>query len=130
MVYTETEKQQLDGILQAFKEFIDERDYFDIIYSEKMGYLLIRTDRYELDPVQELNTAREMIDVLFYEVTTGIVFSPEYRCVVDGAYRLSPEGEAESRRQLKAIVEKIAEGREGYLEYIDEYLKYYKECYK
>ena len=41
MIYTEEVQKELDNILKAFKNYIDEQNYFDIVYSKKIGYVWI-----------------------------------------------------------------------------------------
>ena len=41
MVYTQAEKEKMALLLEMFPSFIREQDYFDIVYSEKLGYLRI-----------------------------------------------------------------------------------------
>lgn len=46
MIFKET-KRQLDSILTAFSKYIQEQNNFDIVYSEKAGYLWILAQRPE-----------------------------------------------------------------------------------
>ena len=41
MVYGNEEKAKMTQLLDAFQSFIQEQSYFDIVYSEKLGYLRI-----------------------------------------------------------------------------------------
>ena len=41
MVYEKDEKEKMDLLLEMFQSFIREQDYYDIVYSEKLGYLRI-----------------------------------------------------------------------------------------
>ena len=43
MVYTQEEKEKMDALLQAFQPYIDRQERFDIVYSQKAGYLRIIT---------------------------------------------------------------------------------------
>ena len=44
MIYTTEQKKKLDAILKAFENYIDGQDYFDIVYSKKIGYTWIVVD--------------------------------------------------------------------------------------
>ena len=44
MIYTDDVKKELDAILKAFENYIDGQDYFDIVYSKKIGYVWIVAD--------------------------------------------------------------------------------------
>ena len=37
MIYTEDVRKKLDAILKAFECYIDGQNYFDIVYSKKIG---------------------------------------------------------------------------------------------
>ena len=41
MVYSMDEKQKMNLLFTAFGDYISEHTYFDIVYSEKLGYLRI-----------------------------------------------------------------------------------------
>ena len=41
MVYTEQEKERMDLLLEAFREYVDHNPDFDIVYSAKAGFLRI-----------------------------------------------------------------------------------------
>ena len=41
MMYTEEVRKKLDMILKAFEGYIDDQDYFDIVCSKKIGYVMI-----------------------------------------------------------------------------------------
>ncbi len=56
MMYTEDVRKRLDGILKALESYIDG---FDIAYSKKIDYIMIR-------------------DVLFNEIINDVNVSPEY----------------------------------------------------
>ena len=44
MIYTTEQKKELDAILKAFENYIDGQNYFDIVYSKKIGYVWIVAD--------------------------------------------------------------------------------------
>ena len=44
MIYTEDVRKKLDAILKAFECYIDGQNYFDIVYSKKIGYVWIVVD--------------------------------------------------------------------------------------
>lgn len=41
MVYMQDEKEKMDLLMEMFRSFLREQSYFDIVYSEKLGYLRI-----------------------------------------------------------------------------------------
>ena len=128
--YTEAEKRRIDNILKAFADFIREQDYFDILYSEKLGYVQLYTKQNETEPVTVLKTAKEVADTLFYEVTSEVVYDPNNQRLEHDTLKLSAYEEAESRRRLMEIVGAMEEDRDHWTAYIDTYLRDYQENFK
>ena len=130
MIYTfEETRKKLESILKAFEKYIDSQDYFDILYSKKVGYLWIVVDPPGGAGAEQLDTPERMLDVLFNEVINDVINSPENRSHIPEARTLMGWEEAESRRQLTAILEQIEGGGAEYLEYLDEYIQDYQERY-
>ena len=123
--YTEEEKHRIDNILKAFADFIRGQDYFDIVYSEKLGYVQLLTGPEETEPVTVLPTAEDVIETLFYEVTTEVIYDPDNRRPDHDA--LSEEEETESRRRLTQIVNRMEEDRDHWIAYMDAYFRDYQE---
>ena len=65
MFYTEDVRKKLDAILKAFENYIDGQDYFDIVYSKKIGYAWIVVDPPGAAGAKQLDTPEKMLDVLF-----------------------------------------------------------------
>ena len=129
MVYTNEMKKKLDDILKAFEGYIDSQDYFDIVYSKKAGYLYVVVGPPEEAGPELLDTPEKMLDVLFNEVINDVINSPENTTHISDARTLTAWEEAESRRQLTAILEQIEDGGAAYLKFLDRYLKDYQEHY-
>jgi len=123
--YTEEEKHRIDNILKAFADFIREQNYFDIVYSEKLGYVQLFTGPEETEPATVLRSAEDVIETLFYEVTTEAVYDPNNQRPDHDA--LSEEEETESRRRLTEIVDRMEEDRDHWIAYMDAYFKDYQE---
>ena len=129
MIYTTEQKKKLDAILKAFESYIDGQDYFDIVYSKKIGYTWIVVDPPGGAGAEQLDTPEKMLDVLFNQVINDVINSPENTTHIPDARTLTEWEEAESRRQLTAILETIEDGRAEYLNYLDTYIKDYQERY-
>ena len=43
MIYTQEEKVKMDVLLQAFQSYVNDREDYDVLYSEKAGYLRVLT---------------------------------------------------------------------------------------
>ena len=129
MIYTEETRKKLESILKAFEKYIDGQDYFDILYSKKVGYLWVVVNPPGGAGAEQLDTPKRMLDVIFNEVINDVINSPENRSHIPEARTLTGWEEAESRRQLTAILEQIEGGGAEYLEYLDEYIQGYQERY-
>ena len=50
MIYTKQEKQKLKRVIAVFAERLKESDAFDLVWSDKVGYVLL--DMYDLENIQ------------------------------------------------------------------------------
>ena len=41
MIYTQEEKEKMDALLRAFQTYIHQQEHYDVLYSEKAGYLRV-----------------------------------------------------------------------------------------
>ena len=130
MFYTEDMKKKLDAILKAFESYIDGQDYFDIVYSKKIGYAWIVVDPPGGAGPKQLDTPEKMLAVLFNEVIYDVINSPENTTHIPDAHTLTEWEETESRRQLTAILETVEDGEAEYLSYLDAYIKDYQKRYR
>ncbi len=127
MIYTTEQKRKLDDILKAFGDYIDGQNYFDIVYSKKVGYVWI-----VIDPPGEgsvpLDTLESMLDNLFNDIINDVV-APRESTSLTETLTLTEREETECRRRITAILEQIEGGGAEYLEYLDEYIRDYQERY-
>lgn len=107
MIYTEENRKKLESILKAFEKYIDSQDYFDILYSQKVGYLWVVVNPPGGAGAEQLDTPKRMLDVIFNEVINDVINSPENRSHIPEASTLTGWEEAESRRQLTAILNRL-----------------------
>ena len=129
MIYADNVRKKLDAILKAFEGYIDSQDYFDIVYSKKVGYLYVVVGTPEEAGPELLDTPEKMLDVLFNEIINDVINSPKNKSHIPDARTLTEWEETESRRQLTAILEQIENGGAAYLKFLDRYLKDYQEHY-
>lgn len=67
-------RDKIDGILKAFGNYIRGHDDFDIVYSEKLGYVSLQMQHLSgrapevLNIPKVLNTPKALLDVLFNEI--------------------------------------------------------------
>ena len=128
MIYTEEVQKELDNILKAFKNYIDEQNYFDIVYSKKIGYVWIVVDEPGAAGAEQLDTPEAMLDNLFNDIINDVV-APRSTTHLNETRTMTESEEAECRRKITAILEQIEGGGAEYLEYLDEYIKDYQERY-
>lgn len=128
MIYTEDVQKKLDAILKAFADYIDGQDYFDIVYSKKIGYVWIVVDEPGAAGAELLDTPEAMLDNLFNDVINDVVAPRESTSLTEG-HALTENEEAECRRRIAAILRTIEGGADEYLDYLDSYLKDYQERY-
>ena len=128
MIYTEEVQKELDNILKAFRNYIDEQNYFDIVYSKKIGYVWIVVDDPGAAGAGQLDTPEALPDNLFNDIINDVV-APRESAHLNEAHALTESEEAECRRRITAILEQIEGGADEYLDYLDEYIKDYQERY-
>ena len=73
MIYTDDVKKELDAILKAFENYIDGQNYFDIVYSKKIGYVWIVADEPGAAGAEQLDTPEAMLDNLFNDIINDVV---------------------------------------------------------
>ena len=128
MIYTEEVRKELDAILKAFEDYIDGQDYFDIVYSKKIGYVWIVADEPGAAGAEQLDTPEALLDNLFNDIINDVV-APRSTTHLNETHALTENEEAECRRRITAILEKIEGDKAKYLEYLDEYIEDYQDRY-
>ena len=128
MIYTEDVRKKLDAILKAFECYIDGQNYFDIVYSKKIGYVWIVVDEPGAAGAELLDTPEAMLDNLFNDIINDVV-APRESTSLTEAHALTESEEAECRRRIAAILRTIEGGADECLNYLDSYLKDYQERY-
>ena len=127
MIYTETVRRELDTILKAFAGYIQNQNYFDIVYSEKIGYVWLIIDPPGAAGAELLDTPEKMLDALFNDIISEVINAPENTTHIPDVLTLTKYEETESRRRITAILETIEDGKAKYLKYLDAYIKEYQE---
>lgn len=127
MIYAEKVQKELETILDAFADYIENQSYFDIVYSKKIGYVWMVIDPPGAAGAEQLDTPEKMLDVLFNDIINEVITS-QTTCVSDSR-ALTEYEKAESHRRIAAILETIADGRGKYLSYLDSFIKDYQDRY-
>ena len=128
MIYTDDVRKELDAILKAFEDYIDGQNYFDIVYSKKIGYVWIVVDEPGSAGAEQLDTPEAMLDNLFNDIINDVI-APRSTTHLDEDHTLTESEEAECRRRITAILNQIEGDKAEYLEYLDEYIQDYQERY-
>ena len=128
MIYTDNVRKELDAILKAFENYIDGQDYFDIVYSKKIGYVWIVVDEPGAAGAEQLDTPEALLDNLFNDIINDVI-APRSTTHLDEVHTLTESEEAECRRRITAILERIEGGANEYLDYLDSYIKDYQDRY-
>ena len=123
-------KNELDAIFHTFESYIRQNDYFDILYSEKFGYIRV-VEVNSLNPdIEALDTPKKMLKFLFDDIINDVVYSPDNpvkaHYVTSG---MTEYEETESRRCAAAILETVEneEDRARYSSLWEECIKAYQE---
>lgn len=128
MIYTEEVRKELDNILKAFENYIDSQNYFDIVYSKKVGYLWIVVDPPGAAGTEQLDTPEAMLDLLFNDIINDVI-APRESTRLNKSHTLTGSEETECRRRITTILKQMEGGGAEYLKYLDEYIKDYQERY-
>lgn len=126
MIYAEDIQKKLDAILKAFEGYIDGQDYFDVVYSKKVGYLWIVVDDPGSEAPEQISEPEDLLDNLFNDMINDVV-APRESVSLTEARTLTESEEAEVRSKAAAILETIKDGADEYLDYLDSYLRDYQE---
>jgi len=105
MIYSSETKQELDMILDIFRPYIEENPYFDIVYSDKIGYVQIDISP-DFEP-SRIRSAEHLLDTLLVQLAMDDPFSPEMWKTGD----FTPASADRIRRRVLPLLE--GQGRSG-----------------
>lgn len=71
MIYTPEEKTRLNAVLTAFQGYISENKMFDILCSNKCGYIHLPLDG-AADVVEQIRSADRLFEILLVELTNDV----------------------------------------------------------
>ena len=125
MIYSSERKRALDNIFNAFARYIREQNEFDIVYSEKVGYVWFLVQDPSSAGAEVLDTPAAMLDTLFDAIVNEVILSPDNPRYIPDAPTLTAYEETESRRRITAILDTMEEDRDTCLCYLNVYLGTY-----
>ena len=75
MLYEETEKKEIERVYAVFADYIRESPYLEWLWSDKLGYLLLKisTEYRQVEEEILVDTADQLARVLFSEVATDVL---------------------------------------------------------
>lgn len=123
MIYSPEEKQRLDNILEAFYDYISNHTFFDIVYSDKIGYFRIQVQDPDGEGLVVIHSVDKLLDILFNEVINDIRFdkkSEEHYFA-----KLSEDEMEKARCRIAKILETLDEDVDYCLDFMDTYLDEY-----
>jgi len=126
MIYTEKVRKKLDAILKAFENYIEDQDYFDVVYSQKAGYLWIVADDPRSQAPEQIIEPEDLLALLFNDIINDVI-APRESTSLNETHSLTEQEEAEVRHRAAAILEMIESGADEFLDYLDEYIQDYQE---
>ena len=114
MIYTIEAKQEMDRIIGVFADYIQKQSYFDILYSEKVGYIRVLAERPEAEAPMVMDTPDLLLETLIGDVADDVIYEklpvplPEDEDVPE-------EIKAEIYRQIMELVDRIEEAQTHYV---------------
>lgn len=75
MLYEETEKKEIERVYAVFADYIRESPYLEWLWSDKLGYLLLKisTEKRYVEEEILVDTADQLAEVLFSEVLMDVL---------------------------------------------------------
>ena len=79
MIYTKQEKQKLERVIAVFAERLKESDAFDLVWSDKVGYVLldISPDYDYVDTARRVDTAEELCKLMLEDTALDVLLLTE-----------------------------------------------------
>jgi len=99
MIYTKQEKQKLEQVISVFAERLKESDAFDLVWSDKVGYVL-------LDIARRVDTAEELCRLMLEDTALDVLLLTENEHSMETA---DPLERAEIVRRWQPYFEQLPE---------------------
>lgn len=112
MIYTTEAFNQMQEILRVFQEYISASPFFEILYSDKKGYIFLRIEQGCLEEPEELADPKELFETLLFEITSDV--RDLFLCGEHKTNDLFPEEITESRKRILPYIEKMPEALQPY----------------
>ncbi len=123
MIYSTSQKSRMDNILAAFQGYIQTHPSFDIVYSEKIGYIRLNVEDPDAEDLTIIESADDLLEILFDEIINDVRFGNKQKR--RRSSNLSESDKIEIRRQITDILKTVTIESEHCLEFMDSYLEDY-----
>ena len=122
MFYTVEEKSRMDYLVEAFGGYIRGNKTFEIVYSDKLGYLTIYIQRGEIETAGQLEDYDALLKELFFQISNDVrsMNMIGYHDDID----LFPEEIVEVHRRVEPILNTMNQDRECCFAALDHYLEH------
>ena len=124
MVYTAEEKSRMDYLFTTFGDYIRSNKEFDIVYSEKLGYLSLVINRKHgiIEDASPMKNFDALLKELFFQISNDVLALKMVGYHDD--IELFPEEIKEVRRRAEPILNTMTQDREYGLAKLDYYLEH------
>lgn len=124
MVYTAEEKSRMDFLLATFGDYIRSNREFDIVYSEKLGYLslVINTKHGIIEDARPMKDFDALLEEMFLQISNDVLALKMVGYHDD--IELFPEEMVELRCRVEPILNTMSQDREHCLAKLDYYLEH------
>jgi hypothetical protein len=124
MVYTAEEKSRMDYLFTTFGDYIRGNKEFDIVYSEKLGYLSLVINRKSgiIEDASPMKDFDALLEEMFLQISNNVrdLKMVGYHDDID----LFPEEIVELRCRVEPILNTMTQDREYCLAKLDYYLEH------
>jgi hypothetical protein len=124
MVYTAEEKSRMDYLFTTFGDYIRGNKEFDIVYSEKLGYLSLVINRKSgiIEDVDQLKDFDALLEEMFLQISNDVLALKMIGYHDD--IELFPEEIVEVHRRVEPILNTMTQDRAYCLAKLDYYLEH------
>lgn len=121
MIYSTSQKSRMDNILAAFQDYIQTHPSFDIVYSEKIGYIRLNVEDPDAEDLTIIESVDDLLETLFNEIINDVRFGNKKKRRQSS--NLSESDKIEIRRQITDILKTVTIESDHCLEFMDSYLE-------
>lgn len=123
MICTAKQKQQIDDVLAAFEKCIQEHHHFDIVYSQKVGYLKITLDEDAEEGCYTcLTNLEDLLNTLYNELYNDVQEECGAFHRIDASLR--PEELELFHQRVEALLDNLTDHKDVCLDCLDRFLEF------